>query len=183
MSADVFRAATAYVEDVALDVTDDQLGLPTPCEAWDVRAVLLHLADVATALVGLVESGEMQMPESPVRDSPDPAAELRASLARLERSVSSSEETERVRTAWQAGAIELTAHGRDIAVAVDERHTVPDGLAGEVLALAASLIDDGARGDNFDSPVEVPDTATSSDRLAAFLGRQPSGALLDSKSM
>jgi uncharacterized protein (TIGR03086 family) len=176
MSIELFRAATDYVRDVTSGLAGEALALPTPCDGWDTGTVLLHLADAATALVGLVETGELRMPDSPGTDATDPVAKFQDSLARLGTTLSTAGDAERAETAMQAGTIELTMHGWDIGVASDPSHTIPEQLASDVLVVATSLITENARGTNFAAPVDAPTTALMSDRLAAFLGRQPFGA-------
>lgn len=175
MNTELFEAATDYVREVTSGLTGDALELPTPCKGWDTGTVVLHLSDVTIALVGLVETGELRMPDSPGTDARNPIAQFQESLARLETALSTTNNAERAVAARQAGTIELTMHGWDIGVATDPRHKVPTYLAGEVLAVATSLISDNARGTNFAAPVDAPTTAPMSDRLAAFLGRHPVG--------
>ena len=50
------RAAGYALEGLA-EVTAADLGRPTPCGDWDLRTLLLHLADAADALSGLVATG------------------------------------------------------------------------------------------------------------------------------
>jgi uncharacterized protein (TIGR03086 family) len=40
---DLYRSATGRAVEVAEGVRPEQLGLPTPCSAWDVQALLDHL--------------------------------------------------------------------------------------------------------------------------------------------
>ncbi|GAA1755503.1 maleylpyruvate isomerase family mycothiol-dependent enzyme [Kocuria aegyptia] len=173
MSSELFRAATDYVRDVTSGLSNDALGFSTPCDGWDTGTVVLHLADVAAALVSLVESGEMQMPDSPRTDAADPVAKFHHIVAQLEAALSTAPDTERAEAAMQAGTIEFTMHGWDIGMASDHGHKIPKQLAGEVLELATALISDDARGTNFAARVNAPTTALMSDRLVAFLGRRP----------
>ncbi|MPZ60127.1 MAG: maleylpyruvate isomerase family mycothiol-dependent enzyme [Propionibacteriales bacterium] len=175
MSIELFRAATDYARDVTSGLTDDALGLPTPCDGWDTGTVVLHLADVAAALVGLIKTGELRMPDPPGPDATDPVATFHDSLDQLEATLSTAGDGERADAAIQAGTIEFTMHGWDIAVASNHSHRIPDELAGDVLGLATSLISDNERGTNFAARVDAPTTIPMSDRLAAFLGRQPVG--------
>jgi uncharacterized protein (TIGR03086 family) len=73
-----------------------------------------------------------------------------------------------------AGAIEVTIHGWDVAVACGLHRPIPDDLADELLDLSAVLIRDSDRPGRFGPPVPVPADAAPGDRLLAFLGRSPS---------
>jgi len=172
MSLELLRRAMEYAEMVVCDLTSDDLRLPTPCDEWNAGRVVLHLADVADGLIALVETGDLALPKPARIDDPDPVFILGESLRRLAATLSATSEKERAQAAARAGSIEFTMHGWDIGVARDSDHLIPADLANDVWALASSLVGDDARGSNFASAVDVPATATPSDRLAGFLGRQ-----------
>ena len=172
MSLELLRRAMEYTETVVCDLTSDDPRLPTPCDGWDAGRVLLHLADVADGLIALVETGDLALPEPARTDDPDPVSIAGESLTRLAATLSTTSEKERAQAAARAGAIEFTMHGWDIGVARDSGHLTPADLANDVWTLASSLVSDEARGSNFAAAVDVPATATPSDRLAGFLGRQ-----------
>lgn len=172
MSLELLRRAMEYAETVIGDLSTDDLQLSTPCDGWDAERVLLHLADVADGLIALVETGELALPAPGRIDDPDPVSSAGKSLTRLAAALSTTGEKDRAQAAARAGAIEFTMHGWDIGVARDSGHLIWADLANDVWALASSLVSDDARGSNFAAAVEVPATATPSDRLAAFLGRQ-----------
>lgn len=175
MSRSLLDRAVAYAETVLTDLTDADLRRATPCEGWDVGRVVLHLADVADALVDLLDTGRLALPEPQRTDDPDPVCVLRSGLIRLDARLASAVDPERVAAAAQAGAIELTMHGWDIGVARDPGHATPPRLAGEVLELATSIVDDDIRDPIFAPPAEVPAEAPAAERLAAFLGRSTRG--------
>jgi uncharacterized protein (TIGR03086 family) len=172
MSMELLRRATDYADTVISDLSSDDLRLTTPCGDWDAGRVVLHLADVAAGLIGLVETGHLAMPEPARADDPDPVSTLRASMDELAATLSTTRQAERADAAARAGAIEFTMHGWDIGVARNHDHATPADLANDVWELASSLLSDDARGSNFASPVDVPTDAPASDRLAGFLGRQ-----------
>ncbi|MEU8364450.1 hypothetical protein AB0C27_51370 [Nonomuraea sp. NPDC048882] len=69
------------------------------------------------------------------------------------------------------GAIELTAHGWDVARACGEHRPIPPLLAEELLDLARLFVTAQDRPGRFAPPVPVPAHATPQDRLLAHLGR------------
>jgi uncharacterized protein (TIGR03086 family) len=174
MSVALVQRAADYARDVMSDLTTDDFQLPTPCRDWDAARVVLHLADVADGLVGLVETGHLALPEPPRTEHPDPVSVAHASMDKLAATLSTTSEVERAEAAARAGAIEFTMHGWDIGVARNRDHATPADLANDVLELASALLTDDARGSNFAPTVSVHASAAPSDRLAGFLGRQRS---------
>lgn len=71
------------------------------------------------------------------------------------------------------GAIELTAHGWDVARACGEHRPIPPLLAEELLDLAHLFVTDQDRPGRFAPPVPVPAHAPPQDHLLAHLGRHP----------
>ena len=174
MSIALLRRSTDYAREVMSDLTSDDLRLTTPCGDWDAGRVVLHLADVADALVGLLETGQLALPEPARIDDTEPVCVAHAAMTRLDARLSTTNDAERADAAARAGAIEFTMHGWDIGVARDRDHATPADLADDVRELASSLVSDDARGANFGPRVHIPADAPSSDRLAAFLGRRRS---------
>ena len=71
------------------------------------------------------------------------------------------------------GAIEITVHGWDIAVACGRARPVPPGLAAVPLATASLLVPSDVRPGLFADPVPLHAPACPGDELVAFLGRRP----------
>jgi uncharacterized protein (TIGR03086 family) len=173
MSAELFGRASDYARGVLSELTYDDLRRPTPCEGWDAGRVVLHLADVIDALIGLLETGVLALPQPPRTDDPGPVALVDERLAKLAHGFSVAADATRVEDAAIAGAVELTTHGWDIGLARQSAHRIPESLAEDVLALVWPALDVSARGENFAAPIDVPANASASDRLVAFLGRVP----------
>ncbi len=173
MNTALLGRATDYARDVLSGVTTEDLRRPTPCEDWDAGQVVLHLADVVDALVELLGTGTLAMPEPPRTADPDPLALVDTRLAKLAHALSVATDATRVEQAATAGAVELTTHSWDIGVACDAAHRIPESLAADVLSLVSPALDEDARGENFAAPIDVPDNASGSARLVAYLGRGP----------
>lgn len=174
MNTELFGRATDYARGVLSEVTNDDLRRPTPCEGWDAGRVVLHLADVIDALIGLLETGTLALPQPPPRTNDlDPEALVDERLAQLTHAFSVAADATRVENAAIAGAVEFTTHGWDIGVARHPAHRIPESLAEDVLALVSPALDVSARGENFAAPIDIPSNASASERLAAFLGRDP----------
>lgn len=179
----LLERAVSYLLGSLSIVGPAMLSLPTPCTAWDLRRLLEHVDDSLLALAEAAELGETQL-AVPARAHP---AELIVSAVR--------DRATRLVGAWAAsdvgeemavegipvsaalvcgtGAVEVTAHGWDIARACGDRRQVPPALAGELLDLAVLLASDADRPDRFAYPVEPPCDATPGDRFVAYLGRDP----------
>jgi uncharacterized protein (TIGR03086 family) len=71
---------------------------------------------------------------------------------------------------------EQVTHGWDLAVATGQVSKLDPALAEAVLPVVQQFVPSEIRGGEmpFEAVVEVPPTASAYDRLAGFLGRQPS---------
>lgn len=177
----LLEQAALYALGTLSTVTNDHLAVPTPCAAWDLRALLDHLADSADALTELVTTHRMAPMEDQVDD--DPIAAVRRRTMSLIGACTTAghadalcEIGDRVLPAGTAagvGAIELAVHGWDIGRACGAERPVPDSLATVLRELAAVIVPPNARWPEFALPLAVEPLATASDRLVAYLGRRP----------
>jgi uncharacterized protein (TIGR03086 family) len=69
------------------------------------------------------------------------------------------------------GAVEIAVHGWDVTAARGRRGRIPPALATRMLRLSPLLVT--GREGLFAAPVQVPSEASPSDRLVAYLGRNP----------
>jgi uncharacterized protein (TIGR03086 family) len=168
--------ATGYALEGLAEVDATDLDRPTPCPEWDLRALLLHVADAADGLAALVRTGELALPRPARSGDADPVAVAGERVLHLldvvTRAAADGDRAGRASAAARNGAVELTAHGWDVATALGSGRPMPPGLAAEVLALASSLLPAGVRPELFAAPVDLPATAPAEDRLVAFLGRR-----------
>jgi len=150
-------------------VGPEQMGLPTPCPDWDVRALLTHL------VAGSCHADLL---------GDDPAAAYRRSAAALHAAWQDPALLDRQfeipigilpgRAAFNVRLVETVIHGWDLAKATGQ-HPAFDP---EVVRTAAQFAQSGLSGDRppgapFAPPVAVADELPEIDRLAAFLGRTP----------
>jgi len=164
-------------------VGPEQLGLPTPCPDWDVRALLTHLVGGNLRWAALA-TGEPLM-RGPARGGApgadllgdDPAAAYRRSAAALHAAWQDPALLDRQfeipigilpgRAALNIRLVERVIHGWDRAKATGQ-HSAFDP---EVVGTAAQFAQSGLSGDR--PPVPVADELPEIHRLAAFLGRTP----------
>ena len=166
--------------------TPQLLPLPTPCEKWDLRTLLLHVTDSLGVLAEAMHASQIGLSPPPSDDPPaeaDPLAALRRQARDLLGACAAASTEERLVTiadrelttsmVTAAGAIEIAVHGWDISVACGIRRPIPPALATALLPFAPLLIPRATRAGLFADPVPLPESACPSDRLVAFLGRPP----------
>ena len=186
-AADTLEAAFASTREVLANVSDDQLGDPTPCQSWDVRELVNHIIRGTHWFGESTEAGEG-------------APQHEADYAGGDRLKAFDEGAKKAVTAFNAqgaqekivtlpfgefpGSIFMAlattdafTHGWDLARATgqDAARLDPD-LAKQLLVGARAAIPKEFRGDDTKAPfgpeVEVPDSAPPADQLAGFLGRK-----------
>jgi len=167
---------------VVARVRPDQLGLPTPCALWDVRALIGHLVE-ANQLFAVAAGAEPA-----VLPADDPLAAYPASTEAVRRAWHQPGVLDRhVRLPFGAllGAVAVRmhfvdhlVHGWDLAVATGQDATLDPVLASAAhdemtTALAGVPRGPDVAGGPFGPPVPWPDDAPVHERLVAFLGRRP----------
>jgi uncharacterized protein (TIGR03086 family) len=167
------------------NVSADQMDLPTPCASWSVRDLVNHIVGGTTYFAVTAETGTA----SPVRDADHAAGDFKAQF---------DEGAQRAVEAFSAeGAMEKPmklpfgelpgsafvfiastdtfTHGWDLAKATGQSTDLDAAIAVQLLD-AAQLIPDEFRGPDGQAPfgpeVDVPDSASAADKLAAFVGRR-----------
>lgn len=180
--ADLLDGAARRARPVVRGVEDGLLGAPTPCEEYDVRALLNHLLLVVVNFQSLAarESADFSA-------TPDHVGEG-GWRTRFE------EETARLVEAWSApGALEgtspgmglpqhtvggmvlgdLTVHAWDLARATGQDYA-PYGPSVPVLEETLGALAPTARRMNvFGEPFSLPDGASAFERVLAVTGRDP----------
>ena len=180
LSEQIERAARRTAP-VVQGVTDAQLGDPTPCSEYDVRALLNHLFHVVVGFQALAAKDTADFSTTPDYLEGD----WRTRFA---------EETDRLVAAWgEPGTLEgksqgfgmpqrtvaqmvlgdLTVHGWDLARATGQPYAPDedsvDGLLPAFAELAPTAREMGMMGEE----VPVPPDAPPFDRLLGTMGRDP----------
>jgi uncharacterized protein (TIGR03086 family) len=178
----LLERAVGYTRTSLHLVAGTPLTAPTPCRGWDLQRLLRHMNDSLAAFTEAAEIGYVDLvpvvADDPARLLVD---RLRGRACALVGAWTHRPPGGPVPVADReippdllaaAGALEITVHGWDVAVACGARHPLPDALARELLDLLPFLITDDDRPSRFDHPVDVPLQAPASDRLLAALGRR-----------
>ncbi|SDR73475.1 TIGR03086 family metal-binding protein [Actinopolymorpha singaporensis] len=185
------RAARSAIT-VVRGVRPGQLGSPTPCTEYDVRALLNHL------ILWTGHVSELSARKRTVADLPDPAIMApdhdflhgdwaKAYDAQLDRAVAAwGEPGAEGGTTRMGGDTELPAdfvaqmlfgelvlHGWDLARATGQRLDCPDDVARAAYDATARSADQAREMGLFGAAVEVPDTASELDKVLALSGRDP----------
>lgn len=180
---DLFERALDQTDAIIAGIGPDQLGLPTPCSDWDVRAVLSHLVrgneNTAAAVQGRPRNAN---PIAEVRADPIEAyRESAAAVKQAWRDRGLLDQSYQTPLGTLPGNVFLTlrltdtvTHGWDLARATGQEPIFDEEVVQAALAFAeAGLNPDRLPGGPFAPPVPVPDDLPAIDRLAAVTGRRP----------
>jgi uncharacterized protein (TIGR03086 family) len=178
--------ATALVVE---NVTTAQLSEPTPCDEWDVRALVNHVILWTSHSLERRAHGESVAPELMERDfaaAPDFAAAYRAQLDRALAAWAEPAVWDReldvmgAKTpAADVGALiiaEMVLHGWDLAAATGQDYTVSDRAAEAAFGAVEANAELFRQYKGFADPVPVADDAPVLDRVLALSGRDPAWA-------
>lgn len=185
------RAALDQSTRLVAAVAPDQLGLPTPCAEFDVRALVRHMTFAADR-VGSAGRREAIPAEGEPLASPADDGQFADTFRRS---------AERTLAAWDGPgaldgeialpfgtfpaavvvsiyALEQVTHAWDLATATGQVARLDPSLAEVVLPVAHQMVPAEGRAEPlpFGPVVEVADDAPAYDRLAGYMGRRPAAA-------
>jgi uncharacterized protein (TIGR03086 family) len=161
-------------------VRADQLGLPTPCQDWDVRTLLTHLVEGNRRFIRLAEGEQIVgAPPEPVSgDYADSYRESGKSLAEAWRVPGRLDQLYRLpvgelpgRAVLSLRLAELTGHGWDLARATGQQPEFGEEVVAAAIRFAQAQMPADRQGMPFAPATPAPSDASDLDRLAAFLGR------------
>ncbi|TFH13492.1 MAG: TIGR03086 family protein [Acidimicrobiales bacterium] len=183
MSTAPLEQAVSTTRGVLAAVTPDQLGAPTPCESWDVAALINHI-------VGAQHFFLSAMTGTSLTDPPDFAAGdylgafdevSRASIeafgadGAMERTITLAFGDMPGAAVMGLATTDTFQHGWDLAKATGQDTDLAPELATALLAQSKVAISPAFRGPEGAAPFRpeqsAPDGASAADQLAAFLGR------------
>ncbi len=184
---EIHRRAMAQTESIVAAVGPGQLGLPTPCAEYDVRALLSHIVGGLNRVAIAGEGGDALARPARADDVPDDGwlAAYRAAADRAAAAWADDAKLDALvelpwgkvpgRIAMAGYAQEILTHGWDLARATGQPTEGDPELASWALAGAKRILPPEARGADvpFGPVVQVPPGAGPYAQLAAWLGRQP----------
>ncbi|TVT32061.1 TIGR03086 family protein [Amycolatopsis rhizosphaerae] len=176
----LLERAVTYCLGAVAPVTPELLSRATPCEGWDLGALLTHLHDSLSALAEAAEGGRIAGGPVPGPPRGDPVRAVRAAARRvLGAWAPAAREAVAVgglplpaALLSATGAVEVAVHGWDVARACGRDHPIPEPFAEELLELVSLVLDDADRPGRFGPPLTVRCGADAGERLLAFLGRR-----------
>jgi uncharacterized protein (TIGR03086 family) len=167
---------------VLLPVEPDMLDAPTPCTDWDMRTLLTHMFNVVENM-GHGARDEPLVPEADLVLEAGLAAQFRrladGTLAAWrarhpEDAINVGGGPMPVQVAMSINLLDTGTHAWDIARSTGQDPQLPESVASTLLALCHRIVpDENRERAGFAPQVAVPADASSTDRLVAFLGRQP----------
>lgn len=164
---------------VVSNVSEADLGRPTPCAKFDVAGVLEHMVGGASAFAPLIR-GEAEPGVAPTEGAViDRWHVALGSLVEAAHSEGAQERTIASPFGDLSGATFITylafdglTHAWDIATATGQTLEPSDALVAEIDAFAHGFLKPEMRdGDTFAEATEPPANATPIERLVAFSGR------------
>jgi uncharacterized protein (TIGR03086 family) len=168
-----------HAHGVIAGVRSDQLGNSTPCPDWTVRDLLDHMIGVVTGLGAAAAGSERQ----PFALAADPAAQFDVSSAAalaawrspgvLDRVVDGGAGPMPGRVLAGINLLDTATHTWDLATATGQPAELPDDVAAAALEASQQIISPEVRVGRFGPECTAPDGSGPTERLVAYLGRQP----------
>jgi uncharacterized protein (TIGR03086 family) len=185
-----FEGAVTSTAEIVKATPADRMGTPTPCTEWDVRALLNHVIGTLWLAEALFADQAPRYPMAPGSLPPgdlagdDPAAAYAEAAAAAVAAASTGDALTRVHVTplgempgpGLAGftTLDILVHGWDLARATGQPADLDGRLAAHVLGFAEqALATPENRALRIGPAVPVAADAPLTDRLVAFLGRQP----------
>lgn len=176
--------AMTQVESLLAGASHDQERKPTPCDEFDVAALIGHIQAVIRRAASVLSGEPFHLTPTHVESS-DWVADWQEGC-RTARQVLADDSTltRQCLLPWGtlpgAAAIggylaELTVHGWDLAVATDQRDRLDQELAAASMPVYEQILPAAQRPTEipFETAVPVDDQADPYDRLVAWSGRDP----------
>jgi uncharacterized protein (TIGR03086 family) len=182
---DLLDSVMTKTGDLIAGVPDTARRAPTPCPDLDVAGMVDHLVAWAPSFAAAAEGTTDDGDPTTAGAGDDPAGEFRALADRIvdgwrtngfDRTTGLAGGEQPAEQVFNMTVMEYLTHGWDLAVGSGQPVPYTDGEAAAVLARAEVTLPPQYRGEGmpFGEIVPVPDDAPAIDRLAGFLGRDPS---------
>jgi uncharacterized protein (TIGR03086 family) len=174
--------ALGVLDAIVSNVSDDDLGRPTPCTGWTVADLLAHEIGQQLGFAAAVRDGDA--PESAYTSVPFSPEAWRGSVQAILTSFAEADADAPVverelapvelslQTVVDAQLLDVVAHTWDLAKGLDHDHTPPDEVAADFLAMAEA-IPDRAFGPGAAFAERLAAEGSEWERALLLLGRDP----------
>jgi uncharacterized protein (TIGR03086 family) len=165
------RASTWTKEKVPVAAT--QLDARTPCDDWDVRALLNHMLDTQRYFLGAAR-GEDASPPSPTPPNlitDDPAADFDRTRDEMLHAFGEPGVLDKTGISLGIAFSDQLMHGWDLARATGQDDTMPQGLPDAAYELIHGRFTADERKGIFKPEVAVRADASPQEKLLAYTGR------------
>jgi uncharacterized protein (TIGR03086 family) len=164
-------------------VRPEQYDDPTPCEEWNVQQLLTHIVGVTTVMGETAATGKADRRADSVALADDPAAQFRAAADAalagwrkpgiMDATINGGAGPMPGRVLAGINLLDTATHSWDLATATGQGTDLPPAVAEAALEASHQIVNDQLRPGRFAPELDAPEGCTSTDRLVAFLGRQP----------
>lgn len=178
-TVELLERSLAWTRSALAEVTADRLGDPTPCDRWDLAALLHHMDDGLDAFTEAATGHVSLVASDPAPHLEDRLESIRAKACALLGHWCEHPPDEltvgdlRLPADLLVGtaALEIAVHGWDVHRALGTATALPEELAEALLPLAGVTVRDADRPARFAPARLVPADAPAAQRLLAHLGR------------
>ena len=181
----LIRANDGFTQRLAL-VAPDQWAAPTPCAAWDVRALVNHVVGANRRYTMLLHGATADEADAtrtvdhlggdPVASFVATAAELNAAMREPGAMARTAQHPAGERTGAQLlemRVLDVAVHTWDLARAIDAAETLDRDVVAFALTLQGTFEAGRQRGSFAPPPSETPGDFSAQARLLHLLGRRP----------
>jgi uncharacterized protein (TIGR03086 family) len=153
----------------------NNLDARTPCDEWDVRALLNHMLDTQRYFVESARGEDVSPPSAnpPALIRDDPRDDFERARHDVLEVFAKPGVIEKTGPSLGIAFSDQLLHGWDLARATHQDATMPDGLAEAAYKMIHGRFTDEQRKGLFKPAIEVPDDASPQEKLLAYTGRPP----------
>ncbi len=171
---DLFDRGTSWAGG-KIPVASRDFSAPTPCDDWNVRALLNHMLHVQQLFTQAASGQPLNPPQGmpPEIVSDDVPAQYEEARQGILAAYGASGTIESTGPALGIAFVDQLVHGWDLARASGQEAIMPEDLAQPAFAMVDGRLTDDRRGSAFKAAVPVPESSKAQDRLVGYTGRQP----------
>jgi uncharacterized protein (TIGR03086 family) len=169
---DLYDRASAWAHEKVSGATE-RLDARTPCDEWDVRALMNHMLDTQRYFMSTARGEKASLPASTPPDtlSDDPSAQFASGRKELLRTFAEPGVIEKTGPALGIAFSDQLLHGWDLARATGQDATMPAGLPEQAYELIHGRFTEDQRKGVFKPEIKVDPTAAAQEKLLAYTGR------------